>query len=266
MFYKNLDLNKLKNDGFIRVSNFFDVEDRKKVFQIVNKYKPQKGSGRSLFAKNNKEVYLKLLKLNLNSYKENSYLLSLIKNLKLSEISDSFFGKTSKISMVDGYYNSVEKNMDKEIIPWHTDQAHGGKLNVDKNEFCNPDNFTLKFFIYLTDVNEQNGVLSCIPGSHKITYLIRKGIYNKDLKYKPYWSAKQIYEFITSKDNLFYLEKHPEYENFKKKLKIIINDKDNNLYDYSARAGDALIFNECVIHRGAKLSDRNRMVLRVHFQ
>lgn len=266
MLHKNIDLNKLKNDGFIKISNFLDIKNRKKVFHIINQYKPQKGSERSFFSKNSKEIYLNLLKLDFKKFKENIYLLNLVKGLKLSEISDSFFGKTSYLAMIDGYYNSVEKNANKEIIPWHTDQAYSGSLNIDENRLAIPDNFALKFFIYLTDVNEKNGVLSFIPGTHKITYLIRKAIFENKLKYKPYWSIMQIYEFITHKDNLFYFEKYPEFEKFKKKLKIMLDGKNENLYDYSAKAGDAVIFNEGVIHRGAKLSDRNRVILRIHYK
>ena len=261
-----MDFNRLKNDGFLIVSNFLDIKNRKKIFEIINQYKPQKGSRESFFSINRKDVYSNLLKLNIKKFKEDIYLLNLVKNLKLSEISNRFFGKPSYLCTFDGYYNSVEKNINKEIIPWHTDQAYSGALNIDENRLANPDNFALKFFIYLTDVNEKNGVLSCIPGSHKITYLIRKAIFKNELKYKPYWSLNQIYEFITHNDNLFYFEKHPEYEMFKKKLEIILNDKNKNLFDYSAKAGDALIFNEGVIHRGAMLSDRDRIVLRIHFK
>ena len=58
MFNKNIDLQRLNEVGFIKISNFLDIENRKKVFQIVNEYKPQKGSGRSFLRKIEKKSIL----------------------------------------------------------------------------------------------------------------------------------------------------------------------------------------------------------------
>ena len=55
-----------------------------------------------------------------------------------------------------------------------------------RKKFNNPDDFYLKFFIYLTDVSSNNGCMSYIPKSHKIGYEIRKAIYNKEISYQPY--------------------------------------------------------------------------------
>ena len=62
-------------------------------------------------------------------------------------------------------------------MPWHTDQAYSGKIDV--SNFNNPDGFFLKIFIYLTDVGPDDGCMSYVQGSHKIGYAIRKAIYEK---------------------------------------------------------------------------------------
>ena len=122
--------------------------------------------------------------------------------------------------MIDGYYNSTNDNKDKPVIPWHTDQAYSGSQLKDIKKFVNPNDYTLKFFIYLTDVYKNNGCMSYIPGSHKITYLIRKGIYEKKLDYAPYWSIDQIVDFISLEKNKNYILK-----NLNEKIFLIISSQ-----------------------------------------
>ena len=46
------------------------------------------------------------------------------------------FGKKSKLRYIDAYYSKISN---KEILPWHTDQAYSGKMNI--SNFNNPNDF-----------------------------------------------------------------------------------------------------------------------------
>ena len=63
------------------------------------------------------------------------------------------------------------------VIPWHTDQAYSGKKYVKK--ICRSKQSSVKIFFYLTDVDSDNGCLGYIPGSHKISYFLKKLILEK---------------------------------------------------------------------------------------
>jgi len=191
-------------------------------------------------------------------------------SLKLKKFSDKYFEKKSYLTMVDGYFNSKDSHINDEIVSWHTDQAYGGANLNEIKEFVNPDNYTLKFFIYLTDVYKNNGCMSYIPGSHKITYLIRKGIFERKLDYKPYWSFLQIKEFISDEKNKSYILENLDDESmlnkFLKKLEMLEKNDEKYSFDYSMKSGDAIVFNEGIVHRGSRLMFSDRMVLRFHFR
>ena len=268
MLSLNFNTNTLKDDGLIKIKNFLDKSQLEKVSAIISKHRYKKGSDDSYFAINYRTLIYKLLKLNIDSFKENLLIFNLYKSLKLKYFSDKYFGKNTRLNMIDGYYNSTLDNKDKPVIPWHTDQAYSGSdLKLIKN-FVNPEDYTLKFFIYLTDVYKNNGCMSYIPGSHKITYLIRKGIYEGKLDYSPYWSSDQIVDFISLKKNKSYilenLEQKTILDEFISNIEKIKNN--NHEFDYSLKAGDAIIFNEGLVHKGSKLLHSDRMILRFHFK
>ena len=201
MIYSNSNLDILKKDGLIKIPNFLSQKQNKDISSIILKYHPKKASKKSYFATNYKELFYKLLKLNFVNFFENLIILKICDSLELRKFSEKHFKKKTQLKMVDAYYNLKDNNKNKPIINWHTDQAYSGANLNQIREFVNPDDYTLKFFIYLTDVYKDNGCMSYIPGSHKITYLIRKGIFERKLDYKPYWSALQIKEFISEEKN-----------------------------------------------------------------
>jgi len=270
MIHSNQNIDILKKDGLVKISNFLNKKQTNDISSIILKYRPTKASNSSYFASNYKNLFYKLLKLNFVSFFENLSIINVCNSLGLKKFSEQHFKKKTHLTMVDAYYNSKDDNQDKPVIPWHTDQAYSGANINEIKEFVNPDDYTLKFFIYLTDVYRDNGCMSYIPGSHKITYLIRKGIYDGKLDYSPYWSASQIIEFISYNKNKEYIMEHLEekifFNEFLEKLKMLKENDDNHLFDYSMKAGDAIIFNEGIIHKGSRIAYSDRMILRFHFK
>ena len=56
-------------------------------------------------------------------------------------------------------------------------------------------------------------------------------------------------------------------DNFLEQTKFIKTDPyDTNLFDFDCKKGDALVFDESGVHRGAETSLTNRLVLRFAFK
>ena len=255
----NLDINKIKKDGIIKIDNFLTFQETKQISEMIKHYSVPKNDPRSFFPTNMKKLFLKILTLNLKKFYYSLKVLKINKNKKLKLLADNFFDDKSRLSYIDAYYSRISNH---EILPWHTDQAYSGKLLV--TNFNDPDKFFLKIFVYLSDVGPGNGCMSYIPGSHKIGYAIRKGIFNKKINYQPYWKLKNFKKII--KDNNDYFENYFKGENilsdFKEKTKDLEKLNSDNSFSYEAKAGSAIIFDEGGVHRGSKPLHNDRMVLR----
>jgi len=256
-----INLKKIEDDGFCLIKSFLKKDEIDRVVEIISSEKSPKGDKKTIYAKDLKGQVIKLLKLDLKKFVQSRFLIDLGKKKELGEIANNLFKKKSSLNMIDGYYSKISN---KDVLPWHCDQAYSGKENVEK--FYNPDDFNFKFFFYLSSVGPNNGCTSYIPGSQKITYLIRKGIFEKKIKYQPYWTLKQLRNFILVNDNYSFMRDNIEnislIDSFLDKTQFINNDSDTREYDFYAEPGDVLIFNEGGVHKGSKVTLNDRMVLR----
>ena len=106
--------------------------------------------------------------------------------------------------------------------------------------------------------------MSYIPGSHKIGYAIRKGIFEKKISYRPYWHLKDFRKLIMSEENKEYFQnyfKNQKYllEKFLDITNNLTNQSSSHNFDYTLKAGSAIIFDEGE-YTGSKSSEE--MVLR----
>mgnify|MGYP005997136953 FL=1 len=109
--------------------------------------------------------------------------------------------------------------------------------------------------------------MSYIPKSHKIAYEVRKGIFNKDISYQPYWSLEDFRNIIEV--NLDYFNEKvgvKTIENFLEETKFQDTINTTNKFDYNAEAGTMIIFDEGGIHKGSKPTLNDRMVVRYLFE
>ena len=130
----------------------------------------------------------------------------------------------------------------------------------------NPDHFFLKFFIYLTDVATDDGVMNYIPESHKIGYAIRKGVFEGKIPYQPYWNLKDFRKLVFKKENESYFHNYFKdkslIDRFLSRTEFINKNANENKFNYKMNAGSAIIFNEGGVHRGSKTLYNKRMILR----
>ena len=154
------------------------------------------------------------------------------------------------------------------VIPWHTDQAYSGKLDI--KDFVDPEKAALKFFFYLTDVDSENGCLGYIPGSNRISYVLKKLILENKINYSPYWSLADYRNLIKNPDIRNKLEnflRTEETDSFLDKTSFILEKhKDTENFDIIAEEGSLLIFDESGVHRGAVLKKSDRVCLRYFYR
>ena len=257
----DIDLKNLTEKGFIIKRNILNEDEINRIKKIILKNRAGKGGIETYYPANNKQLAIKLLKFDIQRFLSAIFFLKIKKKLELDKIASIFFSEPAKLIMLDGYHNPISEN---DILPWHSDQAYGGKLNVEK--INSPDLFCLKFFFYLTDVGPNNGCTSYIPGSHKITYAVRSCLFEKKIKYQPFWSINELVSIIKKKENYNKIKQKlsSEYEltTFLANAKKCISDNLFSEYDFHAKPGDVLIFNEGGVHRGSNPTKNERIVLR----
>tara|TARA_B100001564_G_scaffold352160_1_gene359083 strand:+ start:1011 stop:1829 length:819 start_codon:yes stop_codon:yes gene_type:complete len=248
--------------GIAKVENFLDNENLNMVEKILSKQKSIKNSEDAFLYRSKGNFFLKkLLYFKFFKFIKCLKMTNLSKKLKLQELSRKINGGQTKLVSIDSYYSKKSTN---KVIDWHVDQAYSGKLNPTR--ILDPDHTVIKFFVYLTDVGPDNGSLGYIPGSNKILYYLKLGIFNKDIKYKPYWRLEDLRNLIQENDYKNYLEAKIDkrfVSNFLEQSHFITTDfQDTKKYDYELKKGDALIFDEAGVHRGAAPEKNDRLVLR----
>lgn len=259
-------LHLFKKDGIIKIKNFLSPHQVSKIIKGIKPFIGTKGDVTTYFSNNYKKNFLKLLKFRFSKFLISNYLIKISKEKKMKQFADLAFGQESFLNMIDSYFSQIS---DKEVLPWHSDQAYSGKSQINENEIVHHDHFSIKFFIYLTKVGSNNGCTSYISGSNKITYALRKGIKEKKIKYSPYWSLKDLRNFIMKKENLFYFNNYFNNQSIIKKFLVetdfINTNPECNKFDFEMAPGDMIIFDEGGVHKGSKILYNNRQVLRYHF-
>ena len=153
------------------------------------------------------------------------------------------------------------------VIDWHVDQAYSGRIDI-KN-YVHPDHALIKFFIYLTDVDTDNGCLGYIPSSNKICYFLKKGIWNRDIIYSPYWKLNDLRNKIIKKDTYKYLINNMSknsIDRFIEETSFIVTDGDTKKFDHKLKKGSLIIFDESGVHRGSSPLKNDRVVCRYHYK
>lgn len=247
---KNI-LDILKDDGIVRIDNFLN---KKQVEFFKNKLKvaqTSKGNPNSHYFKSYVDILLGFFRFNILKAYKSYHLLNNGLDIKLVE---NFFSKKAKIVMIDSY---ITKKSEIELLPWHCDMAYEGRENI--NSFYNPNNFKLKFLIYLTNVDPDDGCTSYFKKSHKITFVIRKLIYEKKILYEPYFLLEDLVKIVKKNYTIInkYLGNDNLVEYFLKNSEISQLEK----FSFSSKAGDAILFNEGGIHKVSK-TRKDRMIIR----
>jgi hypothetical protein len=251
----------VNEEGIIKIKKFFNEEELKTALKIVEYYNKPKTHPDTFFSINNKELIGKLIQLKISKFIQSLILLNIGKKKKLNKIANKILNQKSYLRTIDGYCSRIS---DKEVLPWHCDQAYSG--NPDPKKFVNPEHYNIKFFVYLTKIYKNNGCTSYIPRSHLIAYAIREGIYKNIINYSPYWSLTDFRNYIKKEKIYIYLKNYFGNDQLIKKFleetDFIEKNIDSDKFDFSLEAGDAIIFNDGGFHKGSKILYSDRKVIR----
>lgn len=264
---------EISQKGFYTINNAIDLNN---LDFLDHRYK----KGQLSYPVSFKEYLIKLFKLDFKILKQSFQLQKIADNLALKDISDLYYKSDSKIRMIDSYFNEKSNS---DIISWHNDlgindknfKTPQGKEFFYKNLELTIFNMRgpakgLKFFIYLTDVESENGSLAIIPFSHQIVRAIGTLIMEKKISLSPFWHLKDLKNLIENEKvkNLIIEKLGKEIvENFLFHTKFIDDQKsDTNHFDIEMKKGGMIIFDELSIHRGSAPKKNDRLVLRYLFQ
>lgn len=267
--------NQVKDKGFLSINNFLDSQNLSVLDKILN-HKNPKGQD-SAFPVFYKQYLVKFLKADFEKIKKSFILKRIAKKLKLKSIAEKIFDSKVELHQIDSYYS--EKS-DKEILTWHNDIGLKGEkfqkwyYNESEATIKNKKNKVssrgIKFFIYLTDVQSDNGCLGVIPYSNKIVKELTSLILEKKIDLKPYWNLKDLRNLVADKKNRQLISQklgEDLVDDFLKNSSFAETGNGNSFkYDLEMKKGSTVIFDELCVHRGSAPKLNSRIVLRYFYR
>ena len=254
---------KIKESGVVSVNDFLNSEQFKlanNILKNVHNNQSKKGDAEGYFPVYLKNIIIKLLKFEFGKLKNSFLLKKIAKDLQFKKIAERIFDHEAELHMIDCYYS---ERSDKHILDWHNDI---GYTDIAHNEDRNLDARSIKFFIYMTDVESANGSLAYIPYSHHIVRAITSLMLEKKIKFHTYWKLEDLRALVLKDQvkNLIIDRVGVEKLNiFLVNSKFIEQEtKDTFKFDFEMNKGGAVIFDELGVHRGAMPSKHSRLVLR----
>ena len=267
-------IDKLKIDGIYKIDKLLNDNDFSKLEKILNKYKSDSYSlvgtkfnnyDSFIYRSRGRFLFKQLKQLKIKKFFEKFKIIKIAKKLKFNENAEGFFNDKSKLTNIDVYYS---KKSNKKILDWHTDQSYSGRPDVEN--FEDPKHSALKFFLYMTPVKANNGCLGYISNSAKFTNHLKKQIFERKIKYKPFWSLKDFRKIISDEKYRLLLNakfNSSTVEDFLNKTNFVETEPyDTSEFDYELNKNGALIFDESGIHRASKLSLSDRLALRFTYK
>jgi len=256
---------KVKEAGAISVNNFLNpaqFELAKNILKNVYDGSVSKGDRRGYFPVSLKNIIIKLMKFQFNQIKKSFALQKIAQDLQLNKIAEKIFESKVELCMIDSYYS--EKS-NKNILDWHNDIGYKYQEKTE-NKDRNLEAASIKFFIYMTDVERENGSLAYIPYSHHIVRAITFLMLEKKIEFNTYWNLKDLRALVLKnsvKDLIVDRVGTKNFNAFLENSKFIEqNSKNTFKFDFEMKKSGAVIFDELGVHRGSMPSKSARLVLR----
>lgn len=262
----------VKDKGVFNIPTFFDQNQLTKVENILKQ--ELRKNDRVIFPIKASQNFIKLFKLDLFKLVNSRALLKIANALKLEVIAENILNSPSHLYMMDVYKSKKSKEM---IIPWHNDIGLKYTDAESKKNYFQSARATIlntntkvpargvKFFIYMTDTESNNGALGVLPFSQHIVKALTKLIVEKKVHLNLYWNLENLREIVMQDsirpliENLVGKEK---LHKFIKSSEFIKHSSDTLEFDSNMKKGGAVVFDEMCVHRGSKPTKNDRVVLR----
>jgi len=152
---------------------------------------------------------------------------------------------------------------DEPITPWHTDDNSPSEANIYPPNF-----FTLKFFIYLNDVDSTNGAFAYVRGSHRLVVAIRESIYRRRI---PFCKTRDIADIRAACENpqvahaILKTVSRQDIDDFMSATEDLSDESESPELDLIGPAGTLLVFDDRGMHRGGIPRGGHRSILRYNY-
>ena len=173
------------------------------------------------------------------------------KNKRMAETATEYFGEPSTICNVASIINTPSQDFyDPE--QWHCDASQVSTNRADIR--------TLKFHIYLNDVDRSNGAFAYVPRTHSLVAEVRQRMTADELPRKPIFVVQDMLDLQTelqdvlSKTGLEILRDLREV--FSGGADVV--DK----FYICGKAGTAIVFDDFGIHKGGEVEQGERVLVR----
>lgn len=159
---------------------------------------------------------------------------------------------------------SIESPKSDELItPWHADATRS------EPEVLPPNYFTLKFFVYLNDIDSSNGAFAYLPKSHRPIIAVRNAIYHGRCPFYKTAFVEQVRRALA--DPLVLAEvlktvgQHEIDAFFVATDSLLDLSGDTLAHDLCGPAGTLVVFDDRGMHRGGAPKFSNRSILRYNY-
>jgi hypothetical protein len=154
------------------------------------------------------------------------------------------------------YNNNISKGFFESLYSTHDYKFDG---NIGRNGYLHFDrNSSLKFFLYLNDVTEDNGAFYIQTGSHKLGKKLRESAWGS---FMPLPNDSLLKKILNKTFGI-------NFKNVKNRLELDYPElfEPKKLVPVEGKAGTLIVFDSDIFHQGGKINIHNkeRVVLRSH--
>lgn len=265
------DLKVLQRDGIVKIDRFFPTEMIQKIGRATIRLRDSAVSHVSPAKKVIFATPLNTLKRFASIPAERRadlrYLSDVAVQCEFKRFAGLYIGGTVRLAQLASIESPVS---DQPITAWHTD---GDTPTKEKNDPANKSGMkfysSLKFYIYLNDIDSSNGVFAYLPKSHRLVRAIRECIEEGTIAFCKTRAAADLRDVCmnpqTMKALLSKIPQH-EIEEFISATDVLVRGlADTYAYDLSGPAGTLLVFDDCGFHRGGTPRASNRSILRYNY-
>lgn len=204
-----------------------------------------------------KEEVLKYHKTLGNPYPFGStYTISNPKTLPNESPQKSLFSKPWMKELFLMYNKNISKGFFNSIYSTYDYKFDG---SIGRNGYLHFDrNVSLKYFLYLNDVTQENGAFFIQPNSHKLGRDLREKAWGKLIPTPNDNLCKKLF--------LKFFAKH--FRDIKNRIELDYSElyDSNKLIPVEGKAGTLIVFDSDIFHQGGRINKQGmeRIVLRMH--
>ena len=252
------DLEVLTRDGFVLKPGFFPGTEIQRIREATGRLRPvalvHPNPTRKLLIPTPFRTLRQCLRSDVR--RDLVFLSRVAQDAGFRDFSKRFYGQNACLDHIV----SIESPRSADpITAWHADGSAAA------------ESFTLKFFLYLKDIDASAGAFSYLRGTNRIVTTIRRGIVQGRIAVFPSGNVPELIKALQSTEVIDYLRQQQvsqqEIDEFASTVQMIDRDPafDSEANSLSGVAGTLVVFDDRGLHRGGVPRLRERSILRYNY-